>query len=84
MGSGNKKKDVNMGDAPYKDESWIPYRWCVRNNIAIAANAKNNSAWHIDITQNGKTTSSPESYGKNEVWQKIFEYSKYYYDKYRK
>jgi hypothetical protein len=37
MGSGNKKKDVNMGDAPYKEESWIPYRWCVRNNIAIAA-----------------------------------------------
>jgi len=72
-----------MGDAPYKDESWIPYRWCVRNNIAIAANAKNNSAWHIDITQNGKTTTSPESFGKNEIWQKIFEYSKYYYDKYK-
>jgi len=83
MGSGNKKKNVNMGSAPYKEELWIPYRWCVRNNIAIAANAKNNSAWHIDITQNGKTTTSPESFGKNEIWQKIFEYSQYYYDKYK-
>tara|TARA_R100000935_G_scaffold761_1_gene2618 strand:+ start:100 stop:354 length:255 start_codon:yes stop_codon:yes gene_type:complete len=84
MGSGAKKKDVNMGMPPYKEEDWIPYRWCVRNNIAIAAKAKNNSAWHIDITQNDKTTTSPGSYGKNEVWLKIFEYSKYYYDKHRR
>ena len=35
MGSGNKKKAVNMGSPPHKEEQWEAYRWCVRNNICI-------------------------------------------------
>ena len=27
---------------------------------------------------------SPDSYGKNEIWRKISEYYKYYYEKYSK
>ena len=84
MGSGNKKKAVNMGSPPHKEEQWVAYRWCVRNNICISAKAKNNSEWYIDIVNNGKTHTSPETYGKNDIWTKIFEYSKYYYEKHRK
>ena len=66
------------------EEQWEAYRWCVRNNICISAKAKNNSEWYIDIVNNGNTHTSPETYGKNDIWTKIFEYSKYYYDKHRK
>ena len=41
MGSGQKKKGINMGSPPYKESDWIPYRWCVKNNINISAKAKN-------------------------------------------
>jgi|TARA_R110002020_G_scaffold2184_2_gene10061 hypothetical protein len=84
MGSGNKKKDINMGTPPYKDKDWIAYRWCVKNNISISAKAKSNTEWYVDIINNGKTHTSPDTYGKNDIWLKIFEYSKYYYDKHRK
>ena len=67
-----------------KEEEWVAYRWCVRNNICISPKAKNNTEWYIDIVNNGKTHTSPETYGKNDIWTKIFEYSKYYYDKHRK
>jgi hypothetical protein len=40
--------------------------------------------WFIDIRNKGKTSTSPETYGKTEIWAKIFEYCKYYYDKHRK
>ncbi len=83
MGSGQKKKAINMGNPPHSESDWIPYRWCVKNNICISAKAKNKTEWYVDIINNGKTHTSPESYGKNEIWLKIFEYSKYYYDKHR-
>ncbi len=79
-----KKKAIDMGVPPYSEEAWIPYRWCVKNNIAIGAKAKSSNEWYVDITNNGSTHTSPESYGKDEIWRKIFEYSKYYYDKHRK
>ena len=41
MGSGQKKKAINMGNPPHKESDWIPYRWCVKNNICISAKAKN-------------------------------------------
>ncbi len=83
MGSGQKKKAINMGNPPHKESDWVPYRWCVKNNIRISAKAKNKTEWYVDIINNGKTHTSPEAYGKNDIWAKIFEYSKYYYDKHR-
>ena len=84
MGSGNKKKAVNMGNPPHNNEQWEAYRWCVRNQIAIAPKAYSPTQWYIDIKNKDKTHTSPETYGKTEIWNKIFEYCKYYYDKHRK
>jgi len=84
MGNGLKKKgQIDMGKAPMDEKSWEAWRWCVRNNIAISPKAKSNSEWFIDITNKGKTHTSPEAYKKTEIWTKLFEYCKYYYDKYR-
>ena len=86
MGSGFKVKkgQVNMGTTPMNPKLWEAYRWCVRNNIAISPKAKSSTAWYVDIKNKGKTHTSPETYGKTEIWKKIFEYCKFYYDKHRK
>jgi hypothetical protein len=86
MGSGFKAKkgQVNMGTTTMDPKLWKAYRWCVRNNIAISPKAKSTTAWYVDIKNKGKTHTSPETYGKTEIWEKIFEYCKFYYDKHRR
>jgi hypothetical protein len=86
MGSGskNKKGIVDMGVPGYNKKDWEAYHWCVRNNIAIAPKAKSVNEWYVVITNKDTTNQSPETYEKTVIWQKIFEYCKYYYEKYRK
>ena len=86
MGSGFKAKkgQVNMGTTTMDPKLWEAYRWCVRNNIAISPKAKSPTTWYVDIKNKGKTHTSPETYGKTEIWEKIFEYCKFYYDKHRR
>lgn len=85
MGSGNKKKKgaIDMGSPGFNKEDWEAWQWCIRNKIEIAPKAKSNTAWWISITNKGKTNISPEAYEKTIIWQKIFEYCRYYYEKYR-
>jgi len=73
-----------MGTTTMDPKLWKAYRWCVRNNIAISPKAKSTTAWYVDIKNKGKTHTSPETYGKTEIWEKIFEYCKFYYDKHRR
>ena len=87
MGSGIGKKRkgaIDMGTTGYDSEDWEAYRWCVTNNIAISPKAKTTTEWNITITNKGRTHTSPESYEKTIIWQKCFEYCRYYYDKHRK
>ena len=80
---GAKKKAIDMGSTGHDEDDWRAYRWCVRNNIAISAKAKSGTEWYIDIESNGRTNTSPEFYGKKDIWNKIFEYCKYYEQKHR-
>ena len=73
-----------MGEPPMNPELWEAYRWCVRNQIAIAPKAHSATQWYITITNKSRTNVSPEAYEKTIIWQKCFEYCKYYYDKHRK
>jgi len=64
--------------------------WCLRNNICITPRQSQWKVpmWYIDIEKgmypNRKLIgTSPEPYGKNTIWEKVAEYQKYYYDKYR-
>jgi hypothetical protein len=81
---GVKKKPCDMGKVPFDEELWEAQRWCIRNDIAIAPKCKNDTAWYITIKNKDKVNTSPDAYGKTEIWTKIFEYCKYYYDKHRK
>lgn len=84
MGSGLKKNQIDMGKSPADEKSWEAYRWCIKNRIYISPLAKSNTEWYIVIENNGKINKSPDTYGKNIIWPKVFEFYKYYYDKYRK
>jgi hypothetical protein len=81
---GVKKKRCDMGKVPFDENLWKAYRWCIRNNIAIGPKSRNDTAWYITIEINNKVNTTPVTYGKTEIWTKIFEYAKYYYDKHRK
>ena len=59
------------------------YRWCINNGIYISPYCKENFvSWYIDIEINGKVNRSPKFFNEKELWEKIFEYYKYYYKKY--
>ena len=73
-----------MGKVPFDEDLWEAQRWCIRNYIAIAPKSKNDTAWYITIKNKDRINTSPDTYGKTEIWTKIFEYCKYYYDKHRK
>jgi hypothetical protein len=81
---GVKKKSCDMGKSPFKESLWVAQNWCIKNDILISAKAKNDTAWYVVIKNKGKTNISPNTFGKTEIWTKIFEYYKYYADKYTK
>ena len=61
--------------------------WCLNNKIAIAISPDwkdDMSYWQIDITINNKTHTDPNRYKDSTVYNKVNEYYKYYYDKYKK
>ena len=73
-----------MGEPGHDVNDWKAYRWCVRNQIAISPKAYSATQWYVEIRNKDRTNISPDTYGKTEIWTKIFEYCKYYYDKHRK
>jgi len=79
-----KKSPWNMGEYTPTKEELKAYAWCIRNNIIIAPLAKAEGCWLIEITINGKKNRSPEEFIRNVVWEKLYQYCKYYYDKYDK
>ena len=76
-----------MGDYLPTDEEKKAMVECIDQRIVKRAPKGingNNSAWHIDIWLNNKWNTSPETYGPGEIWEKIYEFYNYYYDKYGK
>jgi hypothetical protein len=84
MGSGSKNKKTGMGNAPADSESLEAQRWCIRNNIYISPKAINENSWRIEIINRGNKNVDPSVYRRTEVWEKLFEYCKFYYNKYGK
>ena len=72
-----------MGKYDAKPEEIKARDWCWKNNIRISPwCVEYGTAWKIDIIINNKSFKSPEAFGKGIIWQKMYEYYKYYYDKY--
>tara|TARA_R110002020_G_scaffold97222_1_gene232129 strand:- start:678 stop:902 length:225 start_codon:yes stop_codon:yes gene_type:complete len=59
--------------------------WCHRNHIFITPveTGYRERKWYIEIDIRGKIYKSPEHYTPTTIWDKILEYRKYYYEKYR-
>lgn len=71
-----------MGNYVPTDIEWRAYHWGVNNGIQIAPFAHSPSQWWIEISIRGSTIKrSKETYGKNIIFQKIYEFYKYYYEK---
>ena len=70
----------------YSNEEMRIIGWCLENNISIGCmpDWKNDSnKWLIDIKINKNTYTDPNTYEDDTVLNKIYEYYKYYYDKYK-
>jgi hypothetical protein len=79
-----KKNEWDMGEYSVTDQDAEARYWCIKNGIKISPFAKQAGYWYIDITVNGKTSRSPHVYIAGLIWEKIYEYYRYYYDKYKK
>jgi len=78
-----RKKKQKKEIYSYDQKDFKAYRWCINNGIYISPYCKENFvSWYIDIEINGKVNRSPKFFNEKELWEKIFEYYKYYYKKY--
>ena len=78
-----RKKDV-MGYYMPSEKDREAYSWCINNGILISPFATGNATWYVDIQINKRTNRSPDVYSKDTIWIKIYEFYKYYYNKYAK
>ena len=71
---------------PWTNDELKVVGWCMNKNIhvGITPDWKHEyNLWQIDITINGKVHNDPARY-EDDVLDKVYEYYKYYYDKYNK
>ena len=71
-----------MGNYMPTTEEMVAYRWCINNGIYISPFANGEGAWYIEIKLNNKVSRSPDAYGAVTIWIKLYEFYKYYYNKY--
>ena len=77
-----KKSEWYMGKYDASELDIEAMLWCIRNKIYVAPLAKSPGEWYIDITLNGKVNRSPNIYVRDQIWEKIYEIYRYYYEKY--
>jgi hypothetical protein len=78
----SSKNVIQYGKYERTKEEFEAYRWCINNGIIIWPETKLASEWRIEIKMNGKTSKSPESYPSVKIWEKMYEFYLYYYNKY--
>ena len=91
MGINNKKRKKKcLGRSPesipYTDDNMKHVAWCMNNNIVVGFSPlwDTEDQWQIDIQINATVSVDPSTYSGDEVMAKVYEYYKYYYDKYEK
>ena len=82
-----KKKQTNWGNYYRTDEEYKAFAWCIRNDIKIgvmpAEHGPAPSKYYIEIMIGQKNSRDPKIYESTEVWEQIYKYYTYYYEKYR-
>jgi hypothetical protein len=82
-----KARKTNWGNFYRSEEEFEAMRWCIKNNITIsplaatAGNAPQN--FYIEINVKGNINKSPNTFHAKEVYQQIYKYYSYYYEKHR-
>ena len=82
----NKNTGRNPGYHPYTDEDIKHVGFCIKKGIKIAVIPNWDGAsneWKIELNINKKIHLDPNVYKVNEAYVKMYEYAKYYYEKYR-
>ena len=82
-----KKKKAPSRRAPYLHPSKSQYdawTWCINNKVGVCVvpDWPNAGKWKIEIVMNEKTSVDPNSYDGIEALTKMYEYCKYYKNKY--
>ena len=79
------KKKTQSLYYPYTPEDMKRVGWCLNNGIAIAVTPDVGDKWKVEIKFNkGEYKRDPKTYTHEEAMKKLYEYYKYYYDKYNK
>ena len=91
MGINDKKKKKKglcraPESIPYTDDNMKHVAWCMNNSIVVGFSPiwDTQDDWTIDIKINNKSSVDPNTDSGEEVMAKVYEYYKYYYDKYEK
>jgi len=77
-----KSNPFDMGNYLPDEQEEKARFWCLKNNIYISPIAIKEATWTIVIENKGNKNTDPKTYNKNHIWQKVYEYYKYYYNKY--
>ena len=88
IGWANSKKirGRSPGYHPYSDEDMKHIAFCIKKGVKIAVIPHWDGAsneWRVELNINKKIHLDPKVYMANEAYEKMYEYAKYYYDKYR-
>ena len=76
-------KGRSPGQHSYTLEDMKRVDWCITKGIKIAVTPIG-TRWQVELNINGKIHLNPEQYEGKEATEKMYEYYKYYYDKYNK
>jgi len=82
-----KSNGRSPGSHPYTGDDMKHAGWCLKNNIAVMVSPNWDglpTQWLVEIRINGKTHIDPKIYIAKDAYKKMYEYYKYYYDKYSK
>ena len=83
----SKTKGRSPGYHPYTPEDMKRAGWCIKKGIKIPVVPNwdgPNNEWRVEININGEIHFDPKVYEDEEALTKMYEYYKYYYDKYNK
>ena len=77
--------NTNYPEHTRRGGNLVPYFWCEDNGIDIRPTCHYKNGiykWGITITVKGKCSTDPNVYEKKDVMEQVYQYSKYYFNKY--
>ena len=83
----NKTRTINMTPPYWTEEDRLAYKWCITNGIKISPDPVKsgyNEEFKISISIDNSIITSPIAYGPKNLYPKMLEIYRFYYDKYNK